>query len=378
MALAPDGQMLASRCKDGAIYLWDLAKPSGHLGYRTLPGRLKQGSRFGQFTSDSRSIAGVERNGDVVMWDVDSLRTVNRWPGIAKSKGAGLSPDAKWIVTTDFRDQLSIRDVATGSERTLLNFKTGLRDWEFSHDGVTLITVSGPPQQARLETWDTRSWQRVGSIPLSFETLLDYTVNFEPKSFTIPNTYVVMADGAFHLFDVHTLKGAQTVFKTDFESNDWAGSPDGRMLAAADSSGIVWLWEVATLRPLGALKSFLLGAHSVSFSSNGRRLVAGSNGREAVKLWDVETWQEVLTLRGEGSRFVGVKFSPDGRHLLAVNDGGVAHVWTAPTWEEIAAEEAKNTPAPSSGGNTDKAEAIRPDLKNSKPPVAIKSGSTSR
>jgi hypothetical protein len=58
----------------------------------------------------------------------------------------------------------------------------------------------------------------------------------------------------------------------------------------------------------------------------------------------------VLTLSGEGSRFGVLNFSPDGRYLLAINDAGLAHLWTAPTWEEIAAEEAKTQPSPDHGG----------------------------
>jgi len=107
--------------------------------------------------------------------------------------------------------------------------------------------------------------------------------------------------------------------------------------------------DVATLQPVATLKGFVLGAHSVAFSPDGRRLAAGSNGREAVKLWDVETRQEVLTLSGEGSLFRSVNFSPDGRYLLAINDVGLAHLWTAPTWEEIAEEEAKDPPSPGYG-----------------------------
>ena len=134
------------------------------------------------------------------------------------------------------------------------------------------------------------------------------------------------------------------------ELNDWAGSPDGRMVAAADSSGMVPLWDVARLQALPPLKGFKLGAHSVAFSPDNRRLAAGSNDREAVKLWDCETWQEVLTLSGEGSRFGNLTFSPDARYLMAINDAGLAHLWTAPTWEQIAAEEAKDPPSPGDGG----------------------------
>ena len=142
------------------------------------------------------------------------------------------------------------------------------------------------------------SWQRKGSVPLHFKTLLDYSVNLEPKSFSLLNTYAVMADRAFYLFDVTRLNEAPKVIQGAFELNDWAGSPDGRMAAAADSSGMVRLWDVARLQALPTLSGFKLGSHSVAFSPDNRRLAAGSNSREAVKLWDCETWQEVLTSRG--------------------------------------------------------------------------------
>jgi WD40 repeat protein len=205
------------------------------------------------------------------------------------------------------------------------------------------VTVSGPAAGALLESWDPRSWQRENSLPLSYQTLLDYSTNFEPKSFTLPNTYVVLADGAFRLYNTARLADTPRIFHSGFQSNDWAGSPDGRM-AAADSSGMIRVWDVEALKPVATLKSFRLGAHSVAFSPDGLRLAAGSNGREAVRFWDTETWQEVLTLGGIGSRISGLKFSPDGRHLLAINDAGLAHLWTAPTWEEIAAEETQRQP----------------------------------
>jgi len=283
----------------------------------------------------------------VAVWDAQTLKETRRLSRLSTNAVIGLSSDSRWLVSSGHHDKLSVWDVASGLERTNLNFNapsSSLDDWKFIDGGKFLVTVSGPATNAVLESWDTDSWQRKGSVPLHFKTLLDYSINLEPKSFSLLNTYAVMADGAFYLFDVTRLNEAPKVLETNLELNDWAGSPDGRMAAAADSSGMVRVWDVATLQPLPTLKGFKLGSHSVAFSPDNRRLAAGSNGREAVKLWDCETWQEVLTLSGEGSRFGGLNFSPDGRYLLAINDAGLAHIWTAPTWEEIAAEEAKDPP----------------------------------
>jgi serine/threonine protein kinase/WD40 repeat protein len=352
ISLAPDGRTLASRCKDGSIYLWDLSKPSRHIGYRTLPSLVNIWFGTAQFTSDSRSILGVKLSGGVAVWDARTLKETRHLSGVFTNGIIGLSPDSRWLVSNDQHGNLSVWDVASGLERTNLNFNvssTGLDDWKFIDGGKFLVTVSGPATNAELESWDANSWRRMGSVPLHYKTLLDYSINLEPKSFSLPHIYAVMADGAFRLFDVTRLNEAPKVFQTGFELNDWAGSPDGRMVAASDSSGLVWLWDVATLQPIATLRGFLLGAHSVAFSPDGRRLAAGSNGQEAVKLWDVETRQEVLTLGGEGSLFISLSFSPDGRYLMAINEAGLAHIWTAPTWEEIAAEEAKDSLSPSFG-----------------------------
>ena len=41
------------------------------------------------------------------------------------------------------------------------------------------------------------------------------------------------------------------------------------------------------------------------------------------------------------TEFCGHRFSPDGRILMAINTAGLLYLWSAPSWEEIAAAEAK-------------------------------------
>ena len=62
-----------------------------------------------------------------------------------------------------------------------------------------------------------------------------------------------------------------------------------------------------------------------------------------MKLWDFEGGEELITLPGQGFAFTTAAFSPDGRFLTSQNRTGLLHLWSAPSWEEIKAAEAKAT-----------------------------------
>jgi WD40 repeat protein len=118
-----------------------------------------------------------------------------------------------------------------------------------------------------------------------------------------------------------------------------AVSPDGGLVVSSTLGGEVRLFDPTTGELIDSLHGHLNAAFGIAFSADGRRLISASGGREAVKLWDVGTRQELLTLGGTGSLLVAARWSADGDVILAGPQPWQA--WRAPSWEEIAAAEAK-------------------------------------
>jgi len=121
-----------------------------------------------------------------------------------------------------------------------------------------------------------------------------------------------------------------------------AVSPDGRLVAATDAS-TVRLCDALTGKWVENLHGQMDEAYGLAFSKDGQRLISAGGGREAIKLWDVGTRQELLNLSGTGSLLAVAWWSPDGDTILA---GAPWQAWRAPSWEEIAAAEAKEKAQP--------------------------------
>ena len=109
---------------------------------------------------------------------------------------------------------------------------------------------------------------------------------------------------------------------------------------------------------MGKLGQLRLSINDVAFSEDDQRVVGASTGTEAVRVWDRTTQHDLLTLPTD-VLMSKVAFSPCEQYLGALDDLRRVHIWRAPSWEEIAAVEAKDPPAPGYGGQG-KAEGKQP------------------
>ena len=227
-----------------------------------------------------------------------------------------------------------LANLATPSRRIELKSDVpGLVPFRFSGDGNYLGAIT--TGRNFLRVWNVEAGQIVASID----------GNIRDTTFAAGGRVLVtdIAQGNDHEIRFHDLahpdRSPQRVFGE--QRSGWlAVSPDGGLVASSTYGGLVRLFDPVQGKLMESIHGHLNAAFGITFSPDGRRLMSASGGREAVKIWDVGTRQELLTLAGTGSFLNRANWTADGDVILA---GPPWQSWRAPSWEEIAAAEAKDT-----------------------------------
>jgi WD40 repeat protein len=223
----------------------------------------------------------------LLLWDTATGEVVHSLPGGFTGRAA-FSPDGTLVAVPAWKGFVEvivqIVDVETGKVLTRPQIPSpaplDILALAFSPDGTRLACANFLPEgPGAVSVWDLASGQRV------WESQLD--------------------------------NGLRTI----------AYSPNGSLLAAAGTDGIIHIWDAAD----GQHGYTLLGhegvIHKLAFHPNSRYLAsAGTDG--TARIWDLRTKKAIHTLR-HSRGVTDIAFSPDAKWLatsLESGDGGVV-VW---------------------------------------------------
>src|SRR5262249_13187445 len=127
-----------------------------------------------------------------------------------------------------------------------------------------------------------------------------------------------------------------------------AFSPDGQLLACADSADVIHVWDFAASKERFVLKGHKDQIGCLAFSRDGQRLASGGSDR-VIRLWDLKDGQllagrgdfETQTLAGGFQRLGGgLAVSADSRRVAGTFGGVGVQVWDAQEGAPVAHAEA--------------------------------------
>jgi WD40 repeat protein len=360
LKFSPDGKRLAAAGYESGLELWD-----ADTGQRVRTFKGHHGFVWDfAFSPDGTRIASAGTDGRVKVWDVIRDRDVIPIPIIGQ-RGTyyWLSPDGRIALAGIKESTVHLWNAETGEplgEPIKLDHK--LVNFDFTADGKRLVLTD---LGKNVTTWNVSTSKMVRAFKHDGpQGRLSTALSPDGKWFACKGP----TEG-LKVWDVE--KGAELRSFSVLGDLLWFQfSPDNARLAAAEKSGVVKIWDLATgrqlwkaelpLAPFGMLcfshdgkrlaapwssgQVRILDAehgHEVSpplnssmtnrmaFSPDGKRLAAGLPGG-SVKVWDLTTGQETLTLKGHASVVTSLAFSPDGHRLISAAAGDMTvRIWDA-------------------------------------------------
>ncbi|HEX5966739.1 MAG TPA: caspase family protein [Pyrinomonadaceae bacterium] len=379
VAFSADGTQLYS----GGRTRWDLRTGRGlRLGAKSPEKALG-------FTSpDGRLLAAMQPNNAVV--SIIDVATGQQLHKLAPSASAGVivqrvrfNPDSTILAviygqdysqhqasksaSNLFSTQIKLWDVKTGSEVKTLTSTYPPVDAAFSSDGRTIAMIG---TMGDISVWDTQSGQKVRDLSASALTSLGPAINpgtIKPGqmpqmpnmadiSAILNNTFGMMSSGTMGQKSLAFSKDGRVLATGGYESKaniDFQAMMNAAMSGQrqkkgskqpdpadmmkdfkVETTGQIQLWDAASGRELGALKSHGRGVTKLVFSRDGK-LIASAASDNTIKIWDVENRREVRTLLGHTSNVESMDFTPDGRLLASASDDGSTFIWDARNGEHL-------------------------------------------
>jgi WD40 repeat protein len=374
VAISQTAHLIASGSMNGDLMLWNdegnkandgcLRLPDNLLGVMPL-GRsraalftkdkppelfdLRQGASLGSMPGlgPATNICGFGTSW-LCRWDSTNQILVDEWSGSQFARRGAVTLDSGTCPsTTKFNstrqlvawnqpaasNSVFLATLASPGRRIELKSDiTGLCPYRFSDDGKYIAAI-GPHSQS-LHIWTVDTGQSV--VTLS-EQIKDVAFAVGGRVL-VALVRVSPDDNEIRFYDLDHPDRAPRRISGKHEPSALTISPDGRLAAASTQASLVRLCDAVTGELIGDLRGYGRG---VAFSEDGRRLVSAGGGREAVKLLDVGTRQELLNLSATGPVLEEVCWSADGDTIIVGTRQRVWRAWHAPSWEEIAAAEAK-------------------------------------
>jgi len=250
LAVSPDGTLLASGSRDGALKLWDIENNSyittfDRGGFFALLTDQDYDIHTLGFSPDGTLLAAGTKDCSVDIWNVSS-RTLVRSLKIFNDdiKTLVFSPDGTRLATGEKNGAISLWDASSSQLlKTTWGHEGNVYDLAFSPDGKLLISAG---QDNFLKLWDAHTLAPFGQLEGHRGDVT--SVCFRPDGKLMVSGSV---DDTVKIWDTATFKCLETFSEHNGDVTDVLFSPDGKLLATGSADRTIKLWRFGDIfKPL--------------------------------------------------------------------------------------------------------------------------------
>jgi WD40 repeat protein len=303
---------------------------------RTLSGHTETTNAALLVDQDRRIVSG-SWDGTIRVWDVATGQQLQHWDAGSEVDSLVAAPDGSIVVSRDQADKIQVWDGKTGSLAYRLPEKA--RTLGITADGHGLLLA----EEKRIMLWDlkarqrVRSWKSPGSSVASMLSTPDghsfIAAGSDGAIFVWQNDWKGAASSPGELTEtelpsLRTLRSPLKPGQTDGYNWDTALgiSEDGRLLAAADGHGFVWLYDLEEHSVLLDRRDDERGYQTVAVSNLGMWLLTGSR-HSTIYLWSLSDPGVAAEMLGHTGHVRQVMMTRDGRQAVSAGGEGNVCLW---------------------------------------------------
>ncbi len=283
-------------------------------------------------SADSKRLAGITADGQVLVWDPKAGTTLRQWH--TKQTGdivLAFSGDNKTLATA----AVSIRlwNAETGDEVGRLPAGIQVVALAFSPDGQTLAAGLGNSQ---IELWDVKKQAAAGSFK--------YPEPLHAIAWSPDGKRLAAAGGAkIFVWDPYTKDLVKSFDVKEgppppsVQVASLAFGPDSKALAVGGWDAMIRIYNITAKNPTDVREHKLCEGHhsavfAVAFSADGRSLLSGSFDKTA-RLWEAFSGKQIAEYKGHLGEVRGVSFGGDGRTVFSASTDCTSLQWDVPGLE---------------------------------------------
>lgn len=261
------------------------------------------------------------------------------------------SPDGNIIASEERFDKIHLWDVNTGKHKYKLDHRGGIKHFDFSAGGQTLVTLnmSGPSVNTIFYHVDTGAEKEVKNMDMND---IDFIQAYH-KTFDRNNNILATGelDNTIYLWDLVEGVRKKTLRRQKGHLNCLAFSSDGKTLASGGEdefirgedgnfrrdNGVFHVWDaVKGKRKHRFSGENMFDIRSLAFSPDSSLLVGGDQFGQ-IHLVDPNTGKYIKKLEGHSKEIVAISFSADMRTFASGSKDGTLRIW------EVVSGESKQT-----------------------------------